>query len=443
MHPASRYGADTLKVTRRHLDVLTGLPDRAGAFAALGQRLTADTNGIAVLLCQINGVRAINTAYGQTVGDDALRATAARIAAACTPQDTVTRIGGTEFLVICADVPDAEHALARAAALVSVIEADLRIDGTLTALGATVGVAVATPPATADSLLQDADAAAQEAKRTHRAVVLFRQPVHGAPRQVTQTLAADLRRAIRSGQMTVVYQPLLDTSSGRIIGNEALVRWHHPALGDVSPEEFVPLAEEMGLIGEIGQQVLHAALVQQRAWSALLGDAAPTFVAVNVSAQQLLDPEFVTLVAKALAEVGLPGAALTLEITETVLMADLDASAATLLGLASLGVTLDIDDFGTGYSSLAYLTRLPVHAFKMDKSFVRGLGADERMTTATEALISLGRSLGLRCVAEGVETAEHLAWLRAHGCELAQGYYLSAPAPADEVTDLIASGRRW
>jgi EAL domain-containing protein (putative c-di-GMP-specific phosphodiesterase class I) len=252
-----------------------------------------------------------------------------------------------------------------------------------------------------------------------------------------------LRSDVEAGRLRIFYQPVLDIASGSIVGAEALLRWRHPAHGDVSPDVFVPLAEDTGVIDDLGAFALRAALTQQATWMTLLGDHSPRFVAVNVSPHSLLTPGFPELVQAALADAGVPASALTLEITESAPLADTDEAARVLTRFADMGITLDIDDFGTGYSSLASLVRLPVHVLKMDKSMLDGLGVHDRVTTTVDAVITLTHQLGMRCVAEGVETADQLSWLRTHGCDMAQGYHISKPLPGADVTALIASGARW
>jgi EAL domain-containing protein (putative c-di-GMP-specific phosphodiesterase class I) len=253
----------------------------------------------------------------------------------------------------------------------------------------------------------------------------------------------DLRSDVADGRLRVFHQPVIDLASGTIVGAEALLRWQHPVHGVVSPDVFVALAEASGVIQDMGRFALRAALRQYATWRAVLGHRAPSFTAVNVSPHQLLVPGFSNMVLSALAEASVPAEALTLEITESSPVGDFTDVAEVLTDLADAGITLDIDDFGTGYSSLAALLHLPVHVLKIDKSLICDVDTDARAATTVRAVIDLAHDLGLRVVAEGVETPAQLAWLREHGCDMVQGFLVSRPVTGAEVAALIDGGQQW
>jgi EAL domain-containing protein (putative c-di-GMP-specific phosphodiesterase class I) len=312
-------------------------------------------------------------------------------------------------------------------------------DGRFATVGMSVGVALGTEGiGDADALIRQADIAMYAAKRGGGNDFLFYEPSLGDPKIGRKNAEAELAAAIRGGEMRVVYQPLLEMRSGRPIGAEALVRWQHPD-GLRTPETFIGLAEDTGLITELGAFVLRDACHQAARWVRSVSDETELLVTVNLSARQLADPQIVHEVAAALAEAGLEARRLVLEITETVLMQDRDAAAATLWQLKALGVRIAIDDFGTGYSSLAYLRRFPIDMLKVAREFVDGLGRDANDDAITRAIVDLAGTLGLLTIAEGIETTQQQEHVAALGCDLAQGYLYSHPVDADVVMDLVAS----
>jgi EAL domain-containing protein (putative c-di-GMP-specific phosphodiesterase class I) len=304
-------------------------------------------------------------------------------------------------------------------------------EGRIASIGASIGVAIGNAGLdNADSLIRQADIAMYAAKRTGAGSLYF-EPGMGDVAAAREGKAAELAGAIRRGELVTVFQPLVDLRTGRPTGAEALVRWAHPTDGTRGPDQFIGLAEETGLIVEIGAQVLRDACRQAARWATVgRGDLDVT---VNLSARQLSDPRIVDDVTSALSEAGLDPRRLVLEITETVLMQDREAAAATLWQLKALGVRIAIDDFGTGYSSLAYLRRFPIDILKIAREFVDGLGRDENDDVITRAIVELAGTLGLQTIAEGIETTDQQNFVTALGCDLGQGYLFSRPVDADEA----------
>ncbi|HWL38446.1 MAG TPA: EAL domain-containing protein [Frankiaceae bacterium] len=414
-------------------DGLTGLPNRILLLDRLDHALLQHDRrlgGVAVLMVDLDHFKLVNDGLGHSAGDALLVDVASRLSAAVRPGDTVSRLGGDEFVVCCEDVSGPDDAREVAERVLGAFATPFVVEGRELFVTASVGVTVSSPGARADSLLRDADAAMYRAKERGRArTELF----DTALRQRAATrlgVATALRRGLLHDEFVVHYQPIVSLADERLVGFEALVRWNDPQRGLVPPAEFVPVAEETGLIVPLGTEVLRQATEQLARWTEAYASAADVTMAVNVSARQLLDPGFVPTVAELLAASGIAPARLHLEITETVLMEDLDDAVEVLRALAGLGVTLEIDDFGTGYSSLSYLKRLPVDTLKVDRGFVSGLGTDADDLSIVTAITALGQALGLRLHAEGVETAEQRAAVRELGCDVAQGFLWSPPLPA-------------
>ena len=427
----------------RH-DTLTGLLNRTHAILSLSEMIRGSTDGYgpAVLFCNIDGFKDVNDSRGHAAGDHVLREVARRMRKVRRAGEVIARLGGDEFVVLCPDQQDPGQARSRGDQVHDLLREEFTLpDGTLLQISASIGVALHRQEG-ADELVTQAGIAMFEAKRTKSQVALFTESLATAHRTRLE-IEHDLRRAIQAGQMRMVYQPVLDIATGMIIGSEALMRWKHPTRGEIPPGSFIGMAEDIGVISELGEFALHGALRQQRGWMDELGDDAPRFVAVNVSAVQLAAPGFIDLVRGALARSRVPASGLTLEITESALLLDTASAADTLRELSAMGCSLDIDDFGTGYSSLAYLVTLPVHALKIDRSFVWGLGTDSRMDTTVLALLGLAQKLGLEAVAEGVENQAQLDWLRQNGCQMAQGYFMSKGISGGDFGTLIARRPRW
>jgi diguanylate cyclase (GGDEF)-like protein/PAS domain S-box-containing protein len=414
------------------MDPLTGLANRTLLLQRTETALSRVGAGrqCALLFCDVDRLKPVNDTLGHAGGDELLITVGRRLRESAPPDATVARLSGDEFVVLLDDVPDTEAATAVAAGLVRAVSAPLRIGGSDVRVSISVGISVATPtvpvlPRAAD-LLRDADMAMYRAKARGRArVELFDRELHTLSSRTWQ-LEYDLRAAVAAGALEVHYQPQLRVEDGSLHGVEALVRWTLPSGERVPPTEFIPIAEDAGLIGDLGTHVLRVACRD-------VARADAGTVSVNISARQLVDPDLPTVVAAALAESGLPGPRLCLEITESVLMEDAPGVQDTLKRLCDLGVCIAIDDLGTGYSSLRYLKRLPVSQLKVDTSFVAGMGEDPEDDAIVAAIVGLGSALGLDVVAEGVETPDQLRRLRELGCPLAQGYLLGVPVPADRL----------
>jgi diguanylate cyclase (GGDEF)-like protein/PAS domain S-box-containing protein len=424
-------------------DCLTGLPNRTLFLDRITQALARrerSGSSLAVLFLDLDNFKFINDSYGHHAGDEVLVTVSRLLQATIRPGDTIARLGGDEFAVVCEDVQDVDAARALAERLGTVLRTAVDVRGHVVHIATSVGIAFAGPDddVTADDLLRDADVALYRAKDRGRArTEVFDDELRGrALRRVE--LEEALREAMTANQLAVHYQPQVDVTTGRVTGFEALLRWHHPRLGEVSPSEFVPIAESTGLIRPIGRWVLDRAAAQLAAWRADHPGTTVT-VAVNLSALQLAGDDLVDTVQEAISRHRLDPASLCLEITESVVMDDASASVETLRRLKSLGVRLAIDDFGTGYSSLAYLKRLPVDCLKIDRVFVAGLGRDPEDTVIVASVIDLGSRLGLEVVAEGVETESQLRELADLGCTRAQGFLWSAPQAALEAARHIGT----
>jgi diguanylate cyclase (GGDEF)-like protein len=416
---------------RAHYDDLTGLPNRTLFRLQLETALGA---GAVVLLLDVDHFKEVNDALGHERGDELLEAIGRRLADV-EQEASVARLGGDEFALLLphASLVEAE---ALAARIHGALERPFELGGFSLEVGASVGIAAfGEHGEDADALLQHADVAMYLAKRAHAGTAVYsaEQDTNDAERLA---LAAELRRAIEQEQLAVHYQPKADLASGRIVGVEALVRWIHPKRGFVPPDTFVPLAERTGLIKPLSRHVLRAAVEQCAAWAA---DGLDLHVAVNLTIPDLLDLELPDRVAALLADTGVPADRLELEVTESTILADPHRVRKVIDRLSELGVGFAIDDFGTGYSSLAYLKQLPVQTIKIDRSFVFDMLESESDAAIVRSTVDLARNLGLRVVAEGVETQEMWDALREQGCTLAQGYLVSKPVPADALAGLLAA----
>ncbi|MDP8969251.1 MAG: EAL domain-containing protein [Actinomycetota bacterium] len=431
-----RKAAEDRLAHRALHDSLTGLPNRELFVDRLDQalrRLERRDACLAVLFVDLDRFKLVNDSLGHAAGDQVLVAVAARLRAVLRPHDTIARFGGDEFTILCEDLTEQEavHDIARR--ILDAVAAAESVDGQKVFLSASVGVAVsASGDVAGEVLLRDADSAMYRAKERGRNRHEVFNQVLRARTVARLEKANDLRRALGDRELRVFYQPVVRLNDEAVEQVEALVRWQHPELGLVGPREFIDVAEESGLVVPLGAWVLEEACRQLIAFQTPPGHT-PLELAVNLSARQLAVGEVIDSVSGVLTDTGLEPSRLCLEITENVLMEDVESSIEALLGLKALGVRLAIDDFGTGYSSLSYLRRFPVDVVKIDRSFVTGVGVDPAAEAIVVAVNNLSHALGLTVVAEGVETREQLVALRALGCDRAQGYYWSPPVTAQEL----------
>ena len=392
----------------------------------------------ALLFVDLDNFKVVNDVLGHEAGDELLALVGDRIAGAMRASDTVARLGGDEFVVFCEDISGEHHALSLVERLFDVLEAPFDVRQRSHHVTASVGIALADEGSTADDLMRDADAAMYRAKeRGRNRHEVFDSEMHAWSRKWLET-EADLRRALADGELVNVYQPIVQPGDGRIAGFEALVRWQHPTRGLLGPGDFIEVAEQSGLIVEVGIHVLREACGEAARWQTMPGRLGePLRLSVNVSPRQLADPGLVDCVLESLEAAGLDPSLLSLEITESALVGDAESTLEVLRRLKELGVRIELDDFGTGYSSLTYLRRFPIDAVKIDRSFVSGLVTSPEDSAIVGAVISMGRSLGLHVIAEGVETSAQAEELAALGCALAQGFLFARPMDAQATHDLL------
>ena len=429
-----RHSAEQLEWAATH-DGLTGLPNRFRFLERLGAYLeVAEPGSIAVLFIDIDNFKVINDSLGHDAGDQVVRATSERLRAVVRDRDMLGRFGGDEFIVMLRDLSGSYDPLDVAERLRTEIARPLVIDGAELFVTASIGITVSDREGvTTGEMLRDADAAMYRAKARGRDCVEMYAPGSHDATVLTLRTTNELRRGLERGEIVPYYQPVVELDSGRLMGFEVLARWRHPDRGLLGPDQFLPMAEETGLIGDVGSAVLRQSLVQLGQWRHHTQRFSDLSLSVNLSARQLTSKTLVEEVSSALAEAGVSAGALWLEITETALMADVKAATVALRELRSLGLHLSVDDFGTGYSSLTYLKRFPVEAIKVDRSFTNGLGIDAEDSTIVEAVVKLGHSLGLLVVAEGVETPLQLSRLRELACDHGQGYLFGRPRPAELI----------
>lgn len=418
-------------------DALTGLPNRAGLKAKLDARpARSGTGRLAVLFIDLDHFKAVNDSLGHAAGDELLVSVSERLVPAVPSTGTVARLSGDEFLVVDR-VDGREDATALAGRLLDVLTAPMHIEGLEIITSASIGIAVAREPGeTLEDLIRRADIAMYRAKERGRNRWELHQPAASDPAVDRLRALGELRRGIGEGALRVHYQPRIDLHTGRASGVEALVRWQHPTRGLLPPSEFITMAEESGLVRPLGAWVLEETLKLAESLRRDDHYGANLEFAVNLSARQLSDPELVAMVEGALRRRMLDPALLLLEITETALMSDPGAALDSLTKLKNLGVGLAVDDFGTGYSSLTYLKKFPINELKIDRSFIMGLGSDTGDSAIVNSCIDLAHAVGIRAVAEGVETPGQVATLRSMGCDLAQGYHWAKPLPPQNL-------RKW
>ena len=423
-------------------DALTGIANRRHFGDRLRDAQASASRwggGFAVLFVDIDDFKTINDGLGHDVGNAVLAASARRPQAAVEPEDTVARLGGDEFAAILGGVTTHADAVARAEAVGRALAESLSVGEDTVPISASVGVVLSSTSETTEGLLRNADLAMYAAKRRQKGGYAVYEPTMQTQARTQLELRSQLERALAQDEFVLVYQPIIELANESIVGVEALLRWHR---GDsiVAPADFIPLAEQTGLIVPIGRWVLHEACVQAERWARGRPHHAPLGLAVNISPRQLHDPTIVRDVAQALADSGLDPSALTLEITEGVFVHDMDSALKRLAELKQLGVSLALDDFGTGFSSLGYLSRMPIDLLKLDRIFIAELGnTNERGLVS--GIIQLARSLGIDTVAEGVERADQVDALQAASCALAQGYFFSTPLEAHAVTPFALKTR--
>ena len=420
-------------------DPLTGLANRALFRDRLEHALArAERNGnlVALMFLDLDRFKAVNDTLGHSYGDELLKEVARRVEGRVRESDTVARLGGDEFAIVLEDLSYAQDAIPVAQDILDLVSQPLVLDGHEVFVTGSIGIAVR-PPSEGDRLLKDADAAMYRAKQRGRNSHEFYTEEMNVQAHERLALERDLRRALDREEFLLHYQPQVDLATGKIVGAEALLRWQHPERGLVSPGEFIPVLEDTGMIVPVGEWVLRTACRQGRVWQE--SGLGPLRVAANLSARQFGQEGLVDTVAGILEETGLDSLTLELEITESLLMDDVEAStqALTELKRSVSGIRIAIDDFGTGYSSLYRLKTLPIDLIKIDRSFVRDIAADPDDAAIVTAILGLAHNLRLEVIAEGVETGEQMAFLRERGCDLAQGYYLSRPIPAGELTELL------
>jgi diguanylate cyclase (GGDEF)-like protein len=417
-------------------DGLTGLPNRAMLRDRLDDLLVISRRSgqkAAVLCLDLDNFKVINDALGHSVGDRLLCGVAKRLRSSLREEDFIARLGADEFVIIQQGILRPEDAGLLAQRLIDAICEPYLIEGHNVVVTASSGIAIAPSDGdSADTLLKNVDLALSRSKAAARGTFSFFEAGMDAKAQTRRKLEVDLRAAIEQCVLRPYYQPLIDLSSGRITGFEALVRWPHPERGMIPPSEFIPVAEETGLIGQLGGVILRRACNEAAQWP---GDAR---VAVNLSPLQFRNGNLLAVVMDALKQSGLPAKRLELEITETVLLDKSDQVLATLHALRMLGVRMSMDDFGSGYSSLSYLRSFPFDKIKIDQSFVRGLAGNQDAQAIVRAIVSLGRGLGVTVTAEGIETEDELGCLRNEGCHEGQGFLFSKARPQEEVLAMMA-----
>jgi diguanylate cyclase (GGDEF)-like protein len=387
----------------------------------------------------------VNDSLGHAAGDALLLGIAQRLGAAVRPSDTVARLGGDEFALLIEDVGHPSEALRVAERVLEAVRRPIRVGGHELVMIASIGITLSTPATAygrADEPLRDGDIAMYQAKATGGGRAVLFDASMNAPARERLEMEADLHRALERGELRLVYQPEVDLATGAIVGVEALVRWQHPQRGLLGPGAFIALAEETGQIMAVGRWVLSEACRQLRAWQTAYPAGAPLVMSVNLSIRQCRQPDLVEQVAGILAEHDIDPPCLRLEITESVMMEDVEASIATLHALRELGVRLAIDDFGMGYSSLSYLHRLPAETLKIDRSFVSALGRDEGPASIIRAITALAQALKMDVTAEGIETREQLSQVRGMDCDRGQGFYFAQPLSSDALDKILRSGLR-
>jgi diguanylate cyclase (GGDEF)-like protein len=422
-----------------HHDALTDLANRALLNMRLEQALgdPGDSRMVAVHHIDLDRFKAVNDTFGHQAGDKLLKIVASRLRAVVRASDTIARMGGDEFVIVQAPVADPAEATSLAQRVIIAVGEPFDIDGHLAAVGASIGIALSPGDgSTSEKLLRNADLALYRAKDDGRGTFHFFEPAMDEQMQSRRILEQDLRKALPSGEFELYYQPVVNLRSGTISGFEALIRWNHPQRGLISPATFIPLAEESGFIVPLGEWVIRQACLTAADWPEHL------HVAVNISASQFRSAGLMQVIVGALAASGLKATRLEIEITETVLLQDKEATLAILHRLRALGVRIAMDDFGTGYSSLTYLQSFPFDKIKIDRSFVKDITENSGSLNIVRAVAALANGMGMTATAEGVETTEQLDRITAEGCTEMQGYLFSRPLPAADIERLFLSRQK-
>jgi diguanylate cyclase (GGDEF)-like protein len=420
-------------------DALTGLPNRN----LLADRITQSLANahrynltVAVLFVDLDNFKFVNDSLGHALGDRMLIIQADRLNKSIRSGDTVARYGGDEFVIVVSNLEKPEDAATVAHNIQELVSRPFSIDGHEFGITCSIGISLYPKDGLdVDTLLKNADAAMYRAKEQSRNSFQFYTSEINDRVVERMVIERHLRHALEMGELEMHFQPQVELGSGRIVGVEALLRWHSPDLGTVPPDRFIPLAEETGLIVPIGDWVLKTCCQQNKAWQA--AGLTPLTISVNISARQLQKKDLSAVIAGILQESGLEPRFLELEIVESMVMKDVESSMAIMKELKGLGIQLAMDDFGTGYSSLSYLKRFPFDKLKIDLSFVRDIMTDPESAAIARAIIAMAHNLNLRAIAEGVETEEQLKYLRLHGCDEIQGYYVSQPVNAREFEELL------
>ncbi len=440
-----------------YYDSVTGLPNRKlfnERFNLVIEQARRHERGLALLFLDLDRFKRVNETFGLAAGDELIRSVARRLLESVRKTDSVTRtipedraptvarLGGDEFMILIAEVEDVPHVARVAERLVQAVRRPVSLEGHDIVPAASIGIALYPHDGTEpDQLLRNANAAMHHAKEGGGNRYQFYSEEMNRSMLERLILENALHRALLNGEFVVYYQPQIDVRTHRLVGAEALIRWRHPERGLVPPMQFIPLAEESGLIVPMGEWVLRTVCNQSRVWREL---GLPSIrVGVNVSGRQFAEKDFVRTLSSVLSETHSDPAYLELELTESMIMSDAEASRRSLLQLKEIGVRLSVDDFGTGYSSLSYLRRFPLDTLKIDRSFLAGIPGDSDQIAITKAIIALARSLSLKIVAEGVETKNQLDFLREQDCDEAQGYLFSKPVPEVEFLEILKTGSVW
>jgi diguanylate cyclase (GGDEF)-like protein len=429
-------------------DGLTGLPNRTLSMERIQQALQKanqePTYQFALLFIDLDRFKIVNDSLGHTVGDELLNAIAQRLRHCLRPTDIIARLGGDEFTVLIENVQETTDATQVAERILATLCTPFRLRGHTLFPSASIGIVIGSAAyQSAADLLRDADLAMYHAKETGRACyALFNQELHVQSLKTLQ-LESNLRQALAQQEFVLHYQPIVELATCKLVGFEALVRWQHPQQGIILPSEFIPIAEETGLIIPLGEWVLREACRQLQAWHLAYPEQAALTISVNLAGKQLREPSFIERVDQILAETGLDGSYLRLELTESMLIDDIEAILQTLNNIRARNIQLSIDDFGIGYSSLSYLPRFPINTLKIDRTFVAGMTVDSENLEIVRAISTLAHSIYIDIVAEGIETNQQVEQLKTLGCEYGQGYWFAQPLDCDSVEQLISASKEW